>query len=251
MHRIKPLLLNPTAFRRRFRLEKSEWVYDPSFGRRCGRPVSDAEVKRVLSDFSALHAVLNAEIDWAAKLFIPSVFLLPVLALWLGSTILATTVAIGLMLILSGKIIHSNYRLFAIAHRFWRMVQYRPETDVLSTEKQIELGYRFSWKNRIWISLTLIVVIPFYMSAHLGRNVLREIPHYGNTVAAAYPIFVVGVCVGASIYFLVGRTARHLIAIWRIFRHSQPLEIGLRKISVKPRPHPRGDLSGVERINRR
>lgn len=254
MHGFEPLLLSPPMFHRRFRWDENGWVYDPSLGRAPGRPVSDVEARKARRDFDDLHQLLTKRIDRAAKIFIPSLFILPVLLISAGLIQWAATgmaICIALLIL---TVVWANKRLFGFSIRFWKHIEARPHSGVLTINEQIERGYRSSWSNRFMAFVVSVALIPAYVSAHNQHNIVRDIPVYGELASAIYWILL-ALIGGSFLTFLLVRRLVRKMAVWKQTLQSE--ERGLGNISppvpptksknTKVEPYPRGQLSGIDR----
>ncbi len=249
MHGFNPLWLSPLKFHRRFRSDATGWIYDPTLGRASGRPISEAEALNTARAFDALHNRQDKHINFAAKMIIPSLFMIPVVLIaaglihWLAAGLFG---AITTLLLVIGL---ANFRLFAFAANFWKQVKIRPETPPLSVEEQIRLGYRDSWGERLFISLSIVLFLPLYAYAHSGgHDYLALIPGFGLAVSQWYWL-------GAKILGLVGLLAFVGLVVRKIalvlIKRRPPSAKSVKK-RQKTQELPvhkvgRADLSGVEK----
>ncbi len=248
MHHIEILYLDPDGFRRRFRHESAGWVYDPSLGRKPGRPVSSAEMQQVNSDFRKLHSQQQAQISLAAKLFIVAIVVTPVVAIWIGSRLLAMWGMMGLIGLLIAKLVEANFRVHQFTRSYWRRIERRPETTALSVDEQIRRGYRNSWGVRLGSAFMIALIAPGYGYAHSGgHDYLALIPGIGPAVSYWYWL-------GAKLLGLVGLLAilglivRKAVIAMMKNRTSSNGPVASRQQSLDLLAHKAGraDLSGVE-----
>lgn len=249
MHSFDPLWLSPLMFHRRFRSDSTGWIYDPSLGRASGRPVSEAEARDAKRDFDELHQLQDRRINLAAKIIIPSLFMIPVvllaadlinwLAIGLGGGIATLLLIIGL----------ANFRLFAFAANLWNQIKIRPETPSLSVEEQIRLGYRDSWGARLSFALIMALIVPGYGYAHSGgHDYLALIPGIGPAVSYWY--WLAAKLLGMVVLLaLLGLIVRKVVIVMKKNRAppNQPSASQRQSLALPVHKSGRVDLSGVEK----
>ncbi len=249
MHSFDPLWLSSLKFHRRFRSNTTGWIYDPSLGRAPGRPVSAAEASNAKRAFDALHHLQDRRINQAAKMIFPALFMIPVVLLaadlidWLA---IGLGGAIGTLLLIIGL---ANFRLFAFAANLWNQIKIRPGTPSLSVEQQIQLGYRDSWGDRFFISLTIVLLLPLYAYADSGgHDYLALIPGFGLTLSYWY--WLVAKLLGlVALLALLGLIVRKVVIVMTKNRAPSNQSSASQRQSLDLPVHKSGrvDLSGVEK----
>lgn len=249
MHSFDPLWLSSLKFHRRFRSDTTGWIYDPSLGRAPGRPVSAAEASNAKRAFDALHHLQDRRINQATKIIFPALFTIPVVLLAAG---LIDWLAIGLgggiatLLLIIGL---ANLRLFTFAANLWNQIKIRPGTPTLSVEQQIQLGYRDSWGDHLFISLIIVLFLPLYAFAHSGRHdYLALLPGIGPAVSYWY--WLAAKLLGlVGLLALLGLIVRKVVIVITKNRapSKQPSASQLQSLDLPVHKSGRTDLSGVEK----
>lgn len=236
-------------------MEDGGWVFDPSLGRRTGRPVSSREAIEAKQRFAALHAIHSRRIDRAAKLFITVVLTVPFLSIAGGMNMAATAVFVLSVTMMLGIVGYANLSMYKHVSLLWNRVQARPNTAILSEAERIRRGYRMDWVSRVKLSVGVVLLLPAYLAAHLGRGGTADIPVIGPTFSRAYWAILLCTLAAVPLYFFVRAIANKLRTRRHQRKGSRPTSDKIppqpaRRQGKSVQPYPRGDLSGVERMRR-
>lgn len=260
VHELKLLRLDAFDFARRFRQEHGGWTYDPSLGKSRGRPVSAKEMRDATKEFEALFASQDRLVNIAKKLFVPALFIVPIpLAITLNRSI-AIEVMVALFGAMLAIVALANWRLYRFSRIFWRNVEARLPTEILSFNEQIKLGYRWSWFDRIFVSAAITLFAPVYLFAHGKHDILISIPMFGRQISYVYWVLMKLTLAGFALFvtFLI---VRKVIARVRLSQSSAKLRLNEKTRSAfssgdtkskggTMRGNDRADLSGVEKMRR-